>query len=73
MVLITAILFTINISGLKPIYASQQSISFSLPLRFKWGHGGLVRGQKYKVKLKALQENTPMPAKSKNKEYTKQV
>lgn len=73
MILITAIIFTIHISDPESIYATERSINFSLPLKFKWGHSGLVRGQKYKVKLKALQENTPMPEKSQHEEYTKVV
>ena len=42
-------------------------------MKFKWGHGGLVRGQKYKIKLKALQKNTPMPGKSQKEEYIERV
>ena len=70
---ITAILFAFSINGPESVYATEQSVSFSLPLKFKWGYGGLVRGQKYKVKLKALQKNTPMPEKSQHTEYTKTV
>lgn len=73
-ILITAFLFAVNTSNPKcTTYAAQQSVSFSLPLKFKWGHGGLVRGQKYKVKLKALQKNTPMPENSQTEEYVKAV
>ena len=53
--MITAFLFAINAGNLEYTYAAQHSVNFSLPLKFKWGHGGLVRGQKYKIKLKALQ------------------
>lgn len=69
--MIAAVLFMINVSNSEFAYAAQQPVNFSLPLKFKWGHGGLVRGQKYKVKLKALQEDTPMPGKSYKEEYEK--
>lgn len=72
-ILFTAVLFMININNSEYVYATQHTVAFSLPLKFKWGHSGLVRGQKYKVTLKALQENTPMPEKSLKKEYTKTV
>ena len=72
--MITAFLFAINASNTKcTTYAAQQSVSFSLPLKFKWGHGGLVRGRKYKIKLKALQKNTPMPKNSQREEYIKAI
>lgn len=71
--MITAFLLAINAGNLESAYAAQQSVSFSLPLKFKWGHGGLVRGQKYKIKLKALQKNTPMPENSQEEEYIKAV
>lgn len=74
MILITAFLFAINVNSLEyTTYAAQQAVSFSLPLKFKWGHGGLVRGRKYKIKLKALQKNTPMPENSQKEEYIKAV
>lgn len=72
-IVIAVFLFTLNVSNCESIYAAQQSVNFSLPLKFKWGHGGLVRGQKYEIKLKALQKNTPMPGKSKKEEYIKAV
>ena len=50
-VVITAFLFAINAGNLEYTYAAQHSVNFSFPLKFKWGHGGLVRGQKYKIKL----------------------
>ena len=71
--MITAFLFAINVGNLEYTYAAQHSVNFSLPLKFKWGHGGLVRGQKYKIKLKALQKNTPMPGKSQKEEYIERV
>lgn len=71
--MITAFLFAINAGNLEYTYAAQHSVNFSLPLKFKWGHGGLVRGQKYKIKLKALQKNTPMPGKSQKEEYIERV
>lgn len=72
-IVITAFLFAINAGNLEYTYAAQHSVNFSLPLKFKWGHGGLVRGQKYKIKLKALQKNTPMPGKSQKEEYIERV
>lgn len=72
-ILITAFLFAVNTVNSESAYAAQQSVSFSLPLNFKWGHGGLVRGQKYKIKLKALQKNTPMPGNSQKEEYIKEI
>lgn len=71
--MITAFLFAINAGNLEYTYVAQHSVNFSLPLKFKWGHGGLVRGQKYKIKLKALQKNTPMPGKSQKEEYIERV
>lgn len=71
--MIAAFLFTINVNNSEFTYAAQQPVNFSLPLKFKWGHGGLVRGQKYKIRLKALQKNTPMPGKSEKEEYIKTV
>ena len=44
-IVITAFLFAINVGNLEYTYAAQHSVNFSLPLKFKWGHGGLVRGQ----------------------------
>lgn len=73
MVWITVVLFAFLVNNSESVYATEQTISFSLPLKFKWGHGGLVRGRKYKVKLKALQENAPMPEKSQHEEYIKSV
>lgn len=72
-VVITAFLFAINAGNLEYTYAAQHFVSFSLPLKFKLGHGGLVRGQKYKIKLKALQKNTPMPGRTQKEEYIERV
>ena len=72
-IVITAFLFAINAGNLEYTYAAQHSVSFSLPLKFKWGHGGLVHGKKYKVRLKAMQKNTPMPEKSMGEEYIRSI
>ena len=56
-IVITAFLFAINAGNLEYTYAAQHSVNFSLPLKFKWGHGGLVRGQKYKIKLRKAKQS----------------
>lgn len=71
MIIFTAVFLMINANS--AVYASGQQVSFSLPLTFKWGYGGLVRGQKYKIKLTALKKNTPMPKGSQGSEYTKNI
>lgn len=71
MIILTAIFFMVSANG--AVYASGQQVSFSLPLTFKWGYGGLVRGQTYKIKLTASKENTPMPKGSQGSEYTKNI
>lgn len=50
--------------------AKSQQVTFSFPIKIKWGHSGLVKGQKYQFELKGLKPNTPMPKGSNNEEYT---
>ena len=52
--MITAFLFAINAGNLEYTYAAQHSVKLSLPLKFKWGHGGKTRQCQEKVRKKNI-------------------
>ena len=55
------------------IYAQNKSVTFSFPIKIKWGHGGLDREQKYELKFKGLQEDIPMPKGSTKNQYIRKL
>lgn len=69
--LMTVLCLLLNTNSM--IYAQNKSVTFSFPIKIKWGHGGLDREQKYELKLTGLQENIPMPKGSTKNQYIRKL
>lgn len=67
-VFLTALCLTFGTG--QSVQAKSQQVSFSFPIKIKWGSTGLVKGQKYRFVLKGLKHGTPMPKGAENEEYT---
>ena len=67
-VFLTALCLTFGTG--QSVQAKSQQVSFSFPIKIKWGSTGLAKGQKYRFVLKGLKRGTPMPKGAKNEEYT---